>query len=147
MVKTGYAKLIGLGTKTVYDEAVPITAVLVDSIPSNNLSLNIIKKYEDGSALLSLPRYDQFNPAICSLAKSGFSFREIAGNSSAILLTVLVPSNADLLLDNTQPVFKQPLSSDTSTQRVALAVPVKDLNKLLLKLDNDNIKIEHIFDF
>ena len=147
LVKSAYGKLIGLGTKTVYDAAVPTTAVLVDSILPNNLSLDIIKKYDDGSALLSLPRYDQFNPAICELAKNGFSFREIAGNNSAILLTVLVSSGTELLYENAQPVFKQPITSDIATQRIAIAVPVKDLNKLLVKLDRDKIKIEHIFDY
>jgi hypothetical protein len=44
-VKFIYGKLIGLGTKGVYEEAIPTTEVLVDSIPKNNLTLHIIKKY------------------------------------------------------------------------------------------------------
>ncbi len=147
LVKYVYGKLIGMGTKTVYDEALPTTEVLVDSIPENDLKLNIIKQYPDKSALISLPRYDQFNPAICELARQGFVFREIAGNNSAILLTVLVSPQTHISLDYVQTVFTQPFASDPKQERIALAVPVKDLNKLLLQLNNNNVKIEHVFDF
>lgn len=147
LVKWCYGKLIGLGTETVYDEAIPTTEVLVDSIPQNNLTLKVIKQYPDKSALISLPRYDKFNYAICELAQSGFTFKEIAGNNTAILLTVLVSSETNLTIDYAQTVFTQPNSSDPTMKRVALAVLVKDLSKLLLQLDKDKIKIEHIFDF
>ncbi|MGZ4034623.1 MAG: hypothetical protein ACXVP4_07150, partial [Bacteroidia bacterium] len=145
-VKFVYGKLIGLGTKTVYDEAIPTTEVLVDSIPQNDPTLKIVKKYPDGSALISLPRYDKFNNAICELAKNNFTFKEIAGNNSAILLTVLVSSQTTLSFDYAQIVFTQP-TSDPAIKRIAFAVPVRQLNKLLLQLDKDKIKIEHVFDF
>jgi hypothetical protein len=147
LVKILYGKLIGFGTATIYEEALFTTEVLVDSLPQNNLSLKIIKRYPDGSALLSLPRYDKFNAAACELAAAGFSFREIAGNTSAILLTVLLPSSLHLNPENTQTVFTQPIPADTRMKRMALAVPVKDLNKLLLHLEKEKIIIEHIFDF
>ena len=147
IVKFLYGKLIGLGTKTVYDAALPTTEVLVDAIPQNNLMLKIIKEYPDKSALISLPRYDKFNQAISELAINGFTFKEIAGNNSAILLSVLVPSSNNFNLDYVQTVFKQPVATDPTMQRIAVAVPVKDLNKLFIKLNHDKVKIEHIFDF
>ena len=146
-VKFIYGKLIGLGTKTVYDEALPSTEVLLDSLPQNNSALNIIKKYPDKSVLVSLPRYDKFNSAINKLTKEGLTYKEIAGNNSAIMLTVLVPSQRKILLDYAQVVFTQPISSDSSLKRVALAVPVKSLSKLLLQFNEDKVKIEHVFDF
>lgn len=129
-VKYVYGKLIGLGTKTVYDEALPTTAVVLEN-----------------DSLQSLPRYDKFANAITALAKNGHSFKEIAGNNSAILLTVLVTNSNNTNFENTQTVFTQPISSDPTTKRIALAVPVTSLNKLLLQLSNNKIKIEHIFDF
>lgn len=78
--------------------------------------------------------------------KKGEDYK-IAGNNSAILLTVLVSSETNLTIDYAQTVFTQPNSSDPTMKRIALAVPVKDLSKLLLQLDKDKIKIEHIFDF
>jgi len=147
LVKFVYGKLIGLGTDTVYDVALPTTEVLVDSVPKNDLNLKIVKQYRDKSALISVPRYDKFNGAISQLAQNGFSFKEIAGNDSAILVTVIVSSNVNPVYENVQIVFTQPFSSNLKMKRIALAVPVKNLNALVLKLNSDKIQIEHIFDF
>lgn len=130
LVKYVYGKLIGLGTKTVYAEALPTTAVTLEN-----------------DSLQYLPRYGKFANAITTLAKDGHSFKEIAGNNSAILLTVLVPTSDTTNFENTQTIFTQPISSDPTTRRIALAVPVASLSKLLLQLSNDKIKIEHVFDF
>ncbi|MGH2666133.1 hypothetical protein [Flavobacterium sp.] len=47
MVKLVYGKLIGLGTVTVYDTALPTTEVLVNLIPTADSNLQINKKYSD----------------------------------------------------------------------------------------------------
>lgn len=130
LVKYVYGKLIGLGTKQVYGEALPTTALIL----------------EDDS-LQYLPRYDKFANAATSLVKKGHSFKEIAGNNSAILLTVIVKEDNKVNFENAQTVFVQPFASHPSIKRIALAVPVKALSKLLLQLDNDHIKIEHLFDY
>ena len=130
LVKWGYGKLIALGTQQVYEQALPTTTVISENNKINNL-----------------PRYDKFNQAITELAKQGKTFKEIAGNNSAILLTILVPSTFNEKFENTQTVFTQPISSDLTLKRIALATPVADLNKLLLQLDKQKIKIEHVFDY
>jgi hypothetical protein len=130
LVKWGYGKLIGLGTKQVYDLALPSTAVVLED-----------------NTIINLPRYDKFNQAIIELTKEGKSFKEIAGNKSAILLTILIPTNKQMKFENTQTLFTQPISSDTSNQRIALVIPVDRLNRLLKQLEKEKIKIEHIFDY
>lgn len=130
LVKYIYGKIIGAGTKQVYDVALPTTAVVLDS-----------------DSLVYLPRYDKFATTATTTAMSGHSFREIAGNNSAILLTVLVPSGSNIHFENTQPIFTQPLSSDLSLKRIALTTPVTNLALLLRQLDNGKIKIEHVFDY
>ncbi|MCW3109531.1 MAG: hypothetical protein JWQ09_4037 [Segetibacter sp.] len=147
LVKAVYGKLIKMGTKTVYEDALPSTVVLVDQLPKNREGINIIKCLPDSSALIQLPRYDKFNPAIQALAKVGCSFQEIAGNNSAILLTILVPASYKKDYPAAQRIFTQPISSDLSKKRIALAIPVKDLSNLLVQLSNDKIKVEHVFDF
>ena len=129
-MKWGYGKLIGLGTKQVYDLALPSTAVVLED-----------------NTIINLPRYDKFNQAIIELTKEGKSFKEIAGNKSAILLTILIPTNKQMKFENTQTLFTQPISSDTSNQRIALVIPVDRLNRLLKQLEKEKIKIEHIFDY
>lgn len=130
LVKWGYGKLIGLGTKQVYDEALPTTAVVLSD-----------------NTIINLPRYNKFNQAITQLSKQGKSFKEIAGNNSAILLTVLMPTNKQMKFENTQTIFTQPISSDSSNQRIALTITVGKLNGILKQLAKEKIKIEHIFDY
>jgi hypothetical protein len=95
LVKYVYGKLIGLGTKQVYDAALPTTTVILES-----------------DSLRYFPRYDRFSNAAIEFAKKGHAFKEIAGNNSAILLTVLVQSHNKEKFENAQTIFVQPLSSD-----------------------------------
>jgi hypothetical protein len=94
-----------------------------------------------------LPRYDKFANALTSLAKNGHSFKEIAGNNSAILLTVLVPTTFNTNFKNAQIIFTQPISSNPSIKRMALTIPVTALSALLIQFSNSKIHIEHVFDF
>jgi hypothetical protein len=75
------------------------------------------------------------------------SFKEIAGNDSAILLTVLVPADNTTTFENSQIVFTQPISSHPTMKRIAMATPVSALGKILLQLDRKKIKVEHVFDY
>lgn len=130
LVKYGYGKLIGLGTKQVYEAALPTTAVIIDN-----------------DSLKYLPRYDKFAGAALAIAFKGHSFKEIAGNNSAILLSVLVASDRKVNYDHALTVFTQPVSSVPGMKRVVIGVPVSDLSQLLCQLNRDKIKIEHVFDF
>jgi len=146
MVKYVYGKLIGIGSANVYDEALPTTEVLVDKLPAGT-ACKTIQKFSDGSALLALPRYDAFKDAAATLADEGIDFREIAGNDSAVLLSVLIPATVDLKLPNTKIVFTQPITSAPETKRVVLAVQVKNLSQLIAGLKKDRVAIEHVFDY
>ncbi len=130
MVKWGYGKLIGLGTKQVYGEALPTTTVVLKD-----------------DKIINLPRYDKFNIAITELSLQGKFFKEIAGNNSAILLTILLPIDTEINFEHSQTVFKQPISSDETLNRIALAIPVAQLNGLIMQLHKRKIKIEHVFDY
>jgi hypothetical protein len=150
LVKAVYAKLIKMGTATIYEEALLSTVVLVDTSPDENNDdpiIKILNTYENGSALLRLPRYAAFTPAAVKLANSGIDFIEIAGNDSAILLTVLVGKNSDLAIDSTQRLFVQPLPSSIDEERVALVTTVPELSEVLRQIVKREIKIEHIYDY
>ncbi len=130
LVKYGYGKLIGLGTQGIYEEALLTTAVVLDN-----------------DSLLNLPRYDKFAKAALDVAVSGHSFKEIAGNTSAIMITVMVPAAIEPSFPNTVTVFTQPVASDLRYKRVAVATTVKNLSALLLDLHAKGINVEHVFDF
>jgi hypothetical protein len=125
MVKYVYGKLIGFGTQQVYEEALLTTVVILDN-----------------DSLVHLPRYNRFAVAAAELAKQGHSFKEIAGNNSAILVTILLQGD-DPIPKGTKKVFTQIISSDPRWKRVALVVPVSDLHALL----KQPLNIEHVFDY
>ena len=129
-IKYVYGKLIGLGTKQVYEQALPTTAVVLND-----------------DSLHYLPRYNKFAPAALELAQKGHRFKEIAGNNTAILITVLVPAGNATGFDNAITLFVQPVSSAPSIKRVAIATPVPSLSEVLLQLEKDHIQVEHVFDF
>jgi hypothetical protein len=151
LFKSIYGGLIKIGTKTAYDIALPNTVVLLNKTP-DTLSLNlpflkIIKTYPDSSALVSMPRYDAFKDYARVLASRDIQFKEIAGNNSVILLTLVVPSNYETTFENTYLVFTQSITSDVSKKRIAVATSVKNLSSLLKKLEKENILLEHVFDY
>ena len=149
LVKSGYGWLIKLGTKSAYDEALLNTAVGMDQLPEDMTTIpevRNIKVLSDGTVLADLPRYAAFNPAICKLAGHEVNFREIAGNTSAIMLTVLtrepLPANKDITVLFTQPVITKP-----GVYRVALVTRVPTLSPVLTSLLQNGLEIEHIYDY
>jgi hypothetical protein len=136
LVKAAYGKLIGLGTKTVYEEALPTTAVVLDSTGSPNKRV-----------VSYVPRYDRFREAAKGLARRGVQVREVAGNNSAILLSIIVPQSTTLNIPNTQVLFSQPISSNRSLKRVAVVCKVDNLTMLLSELNAQSLTVEHVFDY
>lgn len=151
LVKTGYGYLIKLGTKASYDEALTTTAVVVDQWPvgglPNHPEIQVVKTDSDGSALLLLPRYEAFNPAVSALVSQGVTFREIAGNNSAILLTVLAPEIWKPIAAEFKPVFTQPIPTKPGLKRVAVVTPVRWLDRTVRFLNQNDIQIEHVYDY
>ena len=147
LVKAGYGYLIKLGTKASYDEALPTTAVVVDNLPATPMPFAPTKTYADGSALLLLPRYEAFHPAVSTLAKQGVTFREIAGNNSAILLTILAPETWHPSLSSFRSVFTQPIVTKPNLKRVALVTTVGQLDKAIRYVNEQGVKIEHVYDY
>ncbi|SFC73978.1 hypothetical protein [Spirosoma endophyticum] len=152
LVKAGYGYLIKLGTKASYDEALPTTAVIIDQLPTAITtgrpgSVSPTKTYADGSALLLLPRYEAFHPAVSALAQQGVTFREIAGNNSALLLTVLAPATWQPASPDFRLVFTQPILTKPGLKRVALVTQVKWLDKTVRFVNEQGVKIEHVYDY
>lgn len=148
VVKAGYGYLIKLGTKAAYDEALLTTAVVVDKAPDTlPANTKLLKTYPDESALLLLPRYEAFNPAASALAQHGVTFREIAGNNSALLLTVLSPENWHPDRPDFRVVFTQPILTKPGLKRVALVTTVGRLNKTIRYVQEQHVTIEHVYDY
>ena len=98
-------------------------------------------------SLYQLHRYDKFAKEAVVLANAGYSFKEIAGNNSAILFSVIVPELKRIEFPSAKTIFIQPITSDRSKKRVAIVTPVSNLATLLKQCDTEGIYVEHVFDY
>ncbi len=152
LVKTAYGKLIKMGTQSMYEEAALTTVIVVDNFdPQSNQdpSIEVLKITEDSSYVLRVPRYAAFNPTAVKLSAMGVEFKEIAGNNSAILLTILTINQSDLELNNSNytTIFEQPIASQPQIKRIAIVTTVPYLSSLIKELARNNITPEHIYDY
>lgn len=148
-VKMGYARLIKMGTKSIYDAPLMVTAVVAKPAPRAAAALPDLKSLSqlpDGAALVTVPRYEAFTVYAQALADQGADFAEIAGNDSFILVSVLapVPWKPDASLSQ---LLRQPILTRPGVQRVLLAVPVTALARSLRQWKAERLQVEHVFDY
>ena len=150
--KAIYGCIIGKATRSSFERPIPETVALVDHLPQEAAArpsdIRLIKREADGSALIALPRYAPFTTDALQLAKSGVGFREIAGNRDAILITVIAPK--DWRAPKNWPyrvLFLQPVMTRDDQQRLAVVVPVAQLDRALLELGQAPYRLEHVYDY
>jgi hypothetical protein len=148
--KALYGWLIMKATKTAYEDARPDTAVWVDRLPDSVRTelpdLTVLRQWPDGSALITVPRYEAFKVYSSKLAEHGATFREIAGNRGEILVSALVPA-AWTPAPGQQVLFTQPVLTRPAEKRVALTVQVHELHALLNRIRSEGDLLEHVYDY
>ena len=148
--KALYGWLIRRATQAAYEDAKPVTAAWIDRLPDDIAAelpdLSVLQRFPDGSALVTVPRYEAFKHYASVLAEHGASFREIAGNRSVILLSALVPAAWTPAPDE-RVLFTQPILTRPGQERVALVVPVGSLAARLNALRQDGDELEHVYDY
>jgi hypothetical protein len=149
LIKMGYAKLIKSGTKSIYDEPLPVTAVVTQPRPRADASLpdlRILQPLAGGAALATVPRYEAFMTYAQALAEQGVNFGEIAGNKSFILVSVLAPG-AWTPTGPAAALLAQPILTRPGVQRVVMVVPVAHLAEALRQWKTASLQVEHVFDY
>lgn len=149
LIKMGYAKLIKAGTKSIYEQPLPVTAVLMEPAPMPDSSLpdlKILRSLPEGAALATVPRYEAFTNYAQALADQGVDFREIAGNQSIILVSVLATSEWKPVSPATA-LLVQPILTRPGTRRVVMVMPVAHLATALREWKTAKLQVEHVFDY
>lgn len=152
-VKAIYGWVIRKATKSAYEEPIPVTSIVLDRVPEggpkDTAGVAMLTRLPDGAVLVTVPRYEAFLSSVLALARSGASFREIAGNGprAPILLSVLAPSTWQPPLPDAHVLFVQPIITRPPLERFAFTVPVGSLADLLRRLDQAKTTIEHVYDF
>lgn len=131
LIKAVYGKLIGLGTESVYEP--------------ETLELKAWIKENGKSKILSIPRYQTFTQTVPKLVSKNISFVEIAGNRQ-ILLTLIVPKETNFWEPETV-LYEWEILTEPNFKRVALIANIQELHKILMNVNTNESKLDHIFDY
>ena len=156
-----YSKIIKVWTKWVYSPALPTTIVLLDKNPEdihntgkyselNIKNIKLIKEIKNSKweklYLVSLPRYDQFKDYSSFLALNNIKFIEIAWNKWDIVISIIV-KNQLVLKEKINILFTQNIVTKKGTKRITFTTKVSNLSNILKTITNNNIYLEHVFDY
>src|SRR6266404_4401719 len=100
------------------------------------------------SAVVIIPRYQEFTDTAVKLTRHGVRFVQIAGNDE-IMLTVLAPEGwqYDLPAGESSLLFTERLMTQPGIQRFAIECSVRSLHLALNDAVARGIRIEHIYDY
>jgi hypothetical protein len=150
LIKEGYARLIKLGTQTIYDAPKPVTAVVLSRAPeadAGHADFQLLQRPEPGSAVLAtIPRYEGFTTYGRWLAAQGVDFLRIAGNDGEVLVSELVPEGRKPA-EGVRVLFEQPILTQPGRKRMVFAVPIAGLGAELRRAAAASDTVEHIYDF
>jgi hypothetical protein len=148
--KALYAGLIKQGTQAAYEpEKLEILARverLSDEVVAQHAEVRVIQPVDGDSTLVAIPRYEAFTQLVPVLVAEGVRFLEIAGNDD-ILMTVLAPAGWRYDLPDGQSLFAMPILTEPARQRVAITVPVPALHRVLQGLAEQEVAVEHLYDY
>ena len=149
-IKAMYAWAIKKATKAAYDDALLVTAVVLDRLPPDSEralpDLRVLQRQPDGAVLALAPRYEAFKVYASRLAQGGAQLREIAGNRGVILVSALVPRDWQASAGD-RILFSQPIITRPAEKRVALVTTVPALSAALNRLNAPGSTLEHVYDY
>jgi hypothetical protein len=147
-LKMVYGAVIKWSTRTAYGAA-PTEIYATVTNPQGSVfedaRVKRIREF-DGQVIIQIPRYRQFTEIVPALARTGVQFTDIAGNDE-IFLTVLAPRGWTYGFQEGKVLFSMDILTAPDFKRVALLVPVKSLHVILPRLEDERVKIEHLYDY
>lgn len=152
LLKITYAELIKMGTKSMYGGSVPAptTVVVTDSLTDlmkSDETIDWISSTENGLHVLRIPRYTPFMETAKRISMQGANFVEVAGNKSAILISLVVDSDMKFDKNKTRVLFAQSIALNPNLSRMVVVTPVAHLAEFIRYCEQRELQIEHIYDF
>jgi FAD/FMN-containing dehydrogenase len=148
--KSVYAKLIGFGAETAYEESDGLVTMHIiadpDGLSAVDSAINVLRDFGDGDLIVTVPRWGGFTAVMPKLAAVGVQFVEISGNDEIVMTTIegkdvkAGPAKARFL-------FNSMVISPAEMKRSVYIVRVEDLSESLNSLVRNGSKLEHVFDF
>ena len=138
LIKQGYGALIKKATKSSFESPKLFTVVAGDK----KVEFTPAPESSGDLFLYQVPRYQPFQASATSLAKQGVEFKEVAGNNSQILISVLTTTEDK---GSPYPIFlEQAVLTKPGMKRVLILVPISKLASFLVEKE---ATIEHVFDY
>jgi len=148
--KSIYASLIALGTHMAYGTTSSDTYALITQIPENFFkeypNVKNIKSIGSSENIVAIPSEQPFTDEVKKMTTKPIRFKNIAGNNE-ILVTFVVPKYWNMNFNNSQLLFVMNILTDPQSKRMAVRLPVNSLVEFLQYLQQNNIQIEHIYDY
>jgi len=120
-----YGKVIGFTSGATYGAEELRIHAWIENVPDAAFADGVVKKAEQlgpRSYIVTLPRYEAFPTRAKLLVKQNVRFLEIAGNDD--ILATIIARGAVEPGSGVVSVLDERFLTDTSTRRIALAVPV-----------------------
>ncbi len=150
LFKAAYGGLIKLATKTAYGDAEEQVVAVVRKLPSTltfeSPKIRVLKRFDNGLTVLSLPRYEAFLGATREVTHAGGQFVEIAGNRK-IFLTALKTGDTRTANAAGKLLYSKPILTGVDEHRAGIEVAVDKLGDAIATLDRQGFVLEHLYDY
>ena len=148
--KALYARLIKGGNEASFTPQDVEIQVWAEDLSKDALAqepdVRLVQPIDNTAAIAVLPRYEAFTQLLPRLAQEGVEFVEIAGNDE-IMITVIAPDDWTNDLGAGDVLLEMPVLSQPGFKRVAVNVPVTALHTVLIALEDDAARLEHVYDY
>jgi hypothetical protein len=150
-IKALYGRFIKFATHSIYETPLLVTAAVVQPAPQPDAArlpeLKLLKTLPGGAALVTVPRYEAFMNYAQALAAQGVDFREIAGNRSVILVSLIGPADWHPHVGIEKELIEQTILTQAGRKRVVATTRVPELGAALREWAQGGVQVEHVFDY
>ena len=129
-VEAMYGGIITLASHKVYGVEDDVTWVLTSNARPDSLAgisdVTVARASGPNAVIVRMPRYQKFTDVATQVLGRGIRFREIAGNMQ-IVVSAVVPVEWSGDLKPGEVLFWSPILTNAALKRVAIRVPVSEL--------------------
>lgn len=144
--KAIYATLIEWAAKNSYET--PVTDIYLLTSSEKDLFLESIKtvKEQDNKKIIAIPRWGEFTQMLVELREMDIEVLEIGGNDQ-IAVSVLVRSGVSINFDDIEMLYESQVITKKDVVRVVYFMHVNKLLPFIEYSKDNNIEVEHIYDY
>lgn len=145
--KAAYAKLIEWGAEISYEEAVTDIYLLMTSeepLPQSE-DIKIIEE-QGNKKIVAIKRWGAFTESILTLSDYNLSVHEIGGNDE-IAISVILDKNKSIGFKKAELLYESALVTNMTVKRIVCLLPVEEVLNFVRYAKQNEIELEHVYDY